>query len=227
VFGGQQPLTEPAVGHTPEHPVVASVQVLRHGPGNSGVAAANSPQPAEQREPAGGSGLITIAAIVLLAGAAVAFMARERAWRAKTAHLREGLDLEGKIHRVDPDFGSTLTVSSRDSQSNCWVRWKIMGQPCEFQGRPAWSSSRTGSPPALIATPETTTARKGGHTSRYSSTAVQAPFPKQKKSTAFSINHHQVISFCRIQKILIHISIVKQNHALITHLHEIRRSNEN
>jgi hypothetical protein len=39
----------------------------------------------------------------------------------------------GKINRVDPDFGSTLTVSSRDSQSNCWVNRKIMGQPCEFQ----------------------------------------------------------------------------------------------
>jgi hypothetical protein len=41
--------------------------------------------------------------------------------------------LQGKIHRVDPDFGSTLTASNRDSQSNCWVNWKIMGQPCEFQ----------------------------------------------------------------------------------------------
>jgi hypothetical protein len=40
---------------------------------------------------------------------------------------------EGKIHRVDPDFRSTLTVSNRDYQSNCWVNWKIMGQPCEFQ----------------------------------------------------------------------------------------------
>jgi hypothetical protein len=40
---------------------------------------------------------------------------------------------KGKIHRVDPDFGSTLTVSNRDSQSNCWVNWKIMGRPCEFQ----------------------------------------------------------------------------------------------
>jgi hypothetical protein len=34
---------------------------------------------------------------------------------------------------VDPDFGPTLTVSNRDSQFNCWVNWKIMGQPCEFQ----------------------------------------------------------------------------------------------
>jgi hypothetical protein len=28
-----------------------------------------------------------------------------------------------------------------DSQSNCWVDWKIMGQPCEFQvgaDRPGW-----------------------------------------------------------------------------------------
>ena len=34
---------------------------------------------------------------------------------------------------ADPDFGSSLTVSSRDSQSNCWVNWKILGQPCEIQ----------------------------------------------------------------------------------------------
>jgi hypothetical protein len=48
---------------------------------------------------------------------------------------------EGKTHRADPDFGSTLTASNRDSQSNCWVIWKIIGQPCGFQvpaakGRP-------------------------------------------------------------------------------------------
>jgi hypothetical protein len=62
-------------------------------------------------------------------------------------------DSEGKIHRVDPHFGSTLTASSMDSQSNCWVNWKIMGQPCEFQVRiprrrassswPARASSRS------------------------------------------------------------------------------------
>jgi hypothetical protein len=45
------------------------------------------------------------------------------------------VDSEGKIHRVDPDFGSTLTASNRDFQSNCWVNWKLMGQPCEFQVR--------------------------------------------------------------------------------------------
>ena len=45
----------------------------------------------------------------------------------------DGSELEGKIHRVDSDFGSSLTVSNRDHQSNCWVNWKIMGQPCEFQ----------------------------------------------------------------------------------------------
>jgi hypothetical protein len=36
---------------------------------------------------------------------------------------------KGKIHRVDPDSGPTLTVSNRDSQSTCWVNWRIMGQP--------------------------------------------------------------------------------------------------
>ena len=41
--------------------------------------------------------------------------------------------LGGKIHRVGPYFGSTLTVANRDSQSNCWVNWKTMGLPCEFQ----------------------------------------------------------------------------------------------
>jgi hypothetical protein len=49
----------------------------------------------------------------------------------------EGGDTEGKIHRVDPDFWSILTVSNRDSQSNFCVKWKITGQPCEFQV-PAW-----------------------------------------------------------------------------------------
>jgi hypothetical protein len=39
----------------------------------------------------------------------------------------------GKIHRVDPDFGSTLKVSNRDYQSNCWVNLRMLGQPCEFQ----------------------------------------------------------------------------------------------
>jgi hypothetical protein len=46
---------------------------------------------------------------------------------------RVGPHLEGKIHRVGPDFGSTLTAPNRDSQSNRWANWKIMGQPCEFQ----------------------------------------------------------------------------------------------
>ena len=41
---------------------------------------------------------------------------------------------EGKIHRVDPDFGSTLTDYNRNSQSNRWVNWKIMGQLCKFSG---------------------------------------------------------------------------------------------
>ena len=40
---------------------------------------------------------------------------------------------EGNIQMVDPDVGSTLTVSSRDPQTNCWVNWKIMGQPYAFQ----------------------------------------------------------------------------------------------
>ena len=48
---------------------------------------------------------------------------------------------QGTIHRVDPDFGSTLTVSNRDSHSNCWVNWKIMGRPCEFQVIPGVSSA--------------------------------------------------------------------------------------
>ena len=39
----------------------------------------------------------------------------------------------GRTHRVGPDFGPALTISSRDSQSNRWVDWKITGQPCEFQ----------------------------------------------------------------------------------------------
>jgi hypothetical protein len=40
-----------------------------------------------------------------------------RAWPA--AQLRPPGEPEGKIHRVGPDFGSTLTASIRDSQPNC------------------------------------------------------------------------------------------------------------
>jgi hypothetical protein len=40
--------------------------------------------------------------------------------------------LKPEIHRIDPEFGSTLTISNRDSQSNCWVNLRILGQPCEF-----------------------------------------------------------------------------------------------
>jgi hypothetical protein len=52
---------------------------------------------------------------------------------AMVSFRKHALQLRGKIHRVDPDFGSTLTVSNRDSQSTRWVNWYIMGQPCEFQ----------------------------------------------------------------------------------------------
>jgi hypothetical protein len=37
-----------------------------------------------------------------------------------------------EIHRVDPEFGSTLTVSNRDSQSNCWVNLRIWVNPVNF-----------------------------------------------------------------------------------------------
>jgi hypothetical protein len=42
--------------------------------------------------------------------------------------------VEGKIHRVDPDFGSTLTAANRDSRSNCWINWKIMGSTLWISG---------------------------------------------------------------------------------------------
>jgi hypothetical protein len=59
-------------------------------------------------------------------------------WRPSTSRaslMRTRPDREpcGKIPRVDPDFGSTLTSSNRNSQSNCWANWKIVGQPGEFQ----------------------------------------------------------------------------------------------
>jgi hypothetical protein len=55
--------------------------------------------------------------------------------------------MQGTLHRVGPDFGSTLTVSNRDSQSNGWVSWKIMGRPCGFQAsvRRAYGNLRCGS----------------------------------------------------------------------------------
>jgi hypothetical protein len=40
--------------------------------------------------------------------------------------------LKPEIHRVDPEFGSTLGLLYRDFQSNCWVNLRILGQPCEF-----------------------------------------------------------------------------------------------
>jgi hypothetical protein len=43
------------------------------------------------------------------------------------------VEAEGKIHRVDSDFGSTLTVSNTDSQSNCWVNWKLWVNPVDFR----------------------------------------------------------------------------------------------
>ena len=43
---------------------------------------------------------------------------------------------KGKIYRMDPDCGSTFTISDGEFQSKCWVNLKIMGQPCEFQVRP-------------------------------------------------------------------------------------------
>jgi hypothetical protein len=55
-------------------------------------------------------------------------VSRRGEWRGGRAGGRKG-----KIHRVDPDFGSTLTASTRDSQSDRWANRKIMGQPCEFQ----------------------------------------------------------------------------------------------
>ena len=61
---------------------------------------------------------------------------------------------EGKIYRVDPDFGSTLTVSNRDSQSNCWVNWKMMGQPCVFQVWAVWAPRRR--PSSAAAHPQLT-----------------------------------------------------------------------
>jgi hypothetical protein len=54
---------------------------------------------------------------------------RGTGWR----HLSHADVGKGKINRVDHDFGSTSTASNRDSQSNRWIKWKIMGQPCEFQ----------------------------------------------------------------------------------------------
>ena len=43
-----------------------------------------------------------------------------------------GFRPEPEIHRVDPEFGSTLRLLYGDFQSNCWVNLRILGQPCEF-----------------------------------------------------------------------------------------------
>jgi hypothetical protein len=72
---------------------------------------------------------------------------------------RRAARAEGKIHRVDPEFGSTLTVSNRDSQSNRWVNWKVMGQPCEFQVHGdgdvvRWAAALLADHPALVGVPD-------------------------------------------------------------------------
>jgi hypothetical protein len=41
--------------------------------------------------------------------------------RATLRGTRPAVHHEGKIHRVDPDFGSTLTASNRDCHSSFWV----------------------------------------------------------------------------------------------------------
>jgi hypothetical protein len=71
------------------------------------------------------------------------FAEAKASWRAQA---------EGKIHRVDPDFGPTLTVCNRDSQSNCWVNWKIMSHPCELQvlGQPGPARPLPRSAPAQL-----------------------------------------------------------------------------
>jgi hypothetical protein len=61
--------------------------------------------------------------------AAAAWREEEEALLALSATVEP----KGKIHRVDPDFGSALTVSNRDSQSNCWVNLKIIVHPGDFQ----------------------------------------------------------------------------------------------
>jgi hypothetical protein len=63
---------------------------------------------------------------------------------AEDVHLSARGQVKGKNYRVDPDLGSTLTVSNRNYQSNCWVNWKIMGQPCDFQVSAAASAARRG-----------------------------------------------------------------------------------
>ena len=44
-----------------------------------------------------------------------------------------GLNSKVKFTGVAQTLGQTLAAASRDTRSNCWVDWKIMGQPCGFQ----------------------------------------------------------------------------------------------
>jgi hypothetical protein len=37
-----------------------------------------------------------------------------------------------KIHRVDPESGSTLRLSDREFQSDCRDNLRVLGQPCGF-----------------------------------------------------------------------------------------------
>ena len=60
------------------------------------------------------------------------FDAAPRVTGRATAELSSPADSQPEIHRVDPESGSTLRLTDRDFQSNCWVNLRILGQPCEF-----------------------------------------------------------------------------------------------
>jgi hypothetical protein len=93
----------------------------------------------------------------------------------------------GKIQRVDPDFGSTLAVSNRDSQSNCWANLRILGQPCESQARDrrhvaTWMQHSSSTVPVVVPVvvqcPLSSARRGGGWGSQRQSGVYRARAPR-------------------------------------------------
>jgi hypothetical protein len=115
VFGGQRPLARSSAGGPPEHPVTASIDVLRHGPPSatlypSGVTHKPASSDDDDDDDDASSGALVAAAVVvsvLLAAALTLLVLRERTWRAKTRDMRELFD--------PSDAAAAAVVMNRDA----------------------------------------------------------------------------------------------------------------
>ena len=127
--------------------------------------------------------LVALSALLVLGWLAPCLLCGCRPSRAR---LDANARPQGRIHRVDPGVGSTLIGANRVSQSNCWVSWKMMGQPCELQVRPSRgpSSSRRRQGQRRRRWRGTATRRCGGRrgsrSERYSVSLVSVEFSMRR-----------------------------------------------